>query len=104
MAKRPIANPNTTIATLVRTHARNVRSLARWSRARFESSTTVPSTAQDLTAALFHSLRRQRARNCNILDQFLRHAVPLLQILRTIVGDPNLAAFVLPYQRLQRQI
>jgi hypothetical protein len=54
-----------------------------------------------MTAALFHSLRHQRAHNRNILDQLLRHTMPLLQILRAIVGNPNLALAIFRHHRFQ---
>src|SRR6267154_2175049 len=46
---------------------------------------SVSLSQRTITAALFHSLRQHHARASNILDQVLRHAVPLLQIFGTIV-------------------
>src|ERR1700733_5143170 len=59
---------------------------------------------QEMTAALFHSLSHHRAHARNILHQVIGHAVPLLQIFGTVVGNPHLPACVLRYQRLQGQI
>jgi hypothetical protein len=106
MANRPIANPNTTIAAPVRTHARNVLSFARWSRARLGllSVTCSPTPGAPLLArsgrekacpergrrvggSLFHSFPDHTPRARKILDQLLRRAMPLLQILRIVVCD-----------------
>jgi hypothetical protein len=54
--------------------------------------------------ALFHSLCDYRSGACKILDQILRHAVTLLQVLRTVVGDKYLALAIFGNQRLERKI
>src|SRR5579862_3205554 len=99
MEKRPIAKPNTTMAAPVRTQAKNVRSLARWSRARlgleFGSITSV-----GVPPALFHSLGDKGASACQILDQVGGHAVPILQILGIVVRHGGLAVRISGNQNL----
>ena len=50
--------------------------------------------------ALFHSFPDHNPRTCKILDQLLRHAMPLLQIRRIVVGHRHLARGILGHQCL----
>src|SRR5262249_27994293 len=53
---------------------------------------------------LFTSFGSESFDNRYVLQQFLRKAVPFLQILWAVVGNPGFSLFVFPDKNLQRQI
>jgi len=53
---------------------------------------------------LLRRLDRQRLHHRDVLQQLLRYAMPLLQICRTVVGNPDFPIRIFPYQNLEREI
>ena len=57
-----------------------------------------------LLAELSGRFRCQRLHHCDVLQQLLRYAMPLLQICRAVVGNPDFPMGIFPDQNLEREI
>src|SRR6266481_1999116 len=58
----------------------------------------------DLRETLAYDTFKKRADHGDVLYEFIREIVTLLEIVSAVVGQPNFASRVLPYQSFQRKI
>ena len=67
------------------------------------SNARLPTIAHIMTK-LLRRLRCQRLHHRDVLQQLRRYTMPLLQICRTVVGNPDFPIGIFPDQNLEREI
>src|SRR6185312_11787317 len=84
--------------------ARRSREISRWLSADFDSAMNFLLWDKKYCGHLSYNFLQQEPHPGNILQQVVGNIVPLLEVFRAVVGDPDLPAGVLPDQCLQREI